>query len=268
MVTIAIRSLSADLGSRAVLTGVSATLRPGTLTGVIGPNGAGKSTLVRTMLGLVPVMQGSVTIDGRNVTALPPRELARTIAYLPQGQVLHWPLSVERLVALGRLPHLAPMSRIGAADREAVREAMARADIAHLAGRIVTELSGGERARVMLARALAVGAQGIVADEPLASLDPGHQIDVMELLAREARAGALVVTVLHDLTMAARYCDRLLLIDRGVLVAEGTPREVLSVERLRTVYGVTGHIDMAGTTPMVVPLGRCREREEYPSSPA
>jgi iron complex transport system ATP-binding protein len=207
-------------------------------------------------------MQGSVTIDGRDVAALPPRELARTIAYLPQGQTLHWPLSVERVVALGLLPHLAPMSRIGAADRAAVQEAMARADVAHLSGRIVTELSGGERARVMLARALAVGAKGIIADEPLASLDPGHQIDVMELLAREARAGALVVTVLHALTMAARYCDRLLLIDRGVLVAEGTPREVLSAERLRSVYGVTGHVDMAGATPMVVPLGRCRERGE------
>ncbi|EJL28243.1 ABC transporter ATP-binding protein [Novosphingobium sp. AP12] len=262
MVTIAIQGLSADLGRRAVLTSVSATLRPGTLTGVIGPNGAGKSTLVRAMLGLVPIMQGSVTIDGRDVAALRPRELARTVAYLPQGQTLHWPLSVERLVALGRLPHLAPMSRIGAEDRAAVLEAMTRADVAHLSARIVTELSGGERARVMLARALAVGAKGIVADEPLASLDPGHQIDVMELLSREAKAGALVVTVLHDLTMAARYCDRLLLIDRGVLVAEGTPREVLSADRLRTVYGVSGHIDMAGTAPMVVPLGRCRERGE------
>lgn len=262
MVTVAIKGLSADLGRRAVLTGITATLRPGTLTGVIGPNGAGKSTLVRAMLGLVPCLQGSVTIDGRDLAALPPRELARLIAYLPQGQTLHWPLSVERVVALGRLPHLAPMSRIGAADRDAVREAMARADIAHLSGRTVTELSGGERARVMLARALAVGARGIVADEPLASLDPGHQIDVMELLAREAAAGALVVTVLHDLTMAARYCDRLLLIDRGVLIAEGSPREVLSADRLRTVYGVTGHIDMAGPTPMIVPLGRCRERAD------
>ncbi|HUD30131.1 MAG TPA: ABC transporter ATP-binding protein [Novosphingobium sp.] len=262
MVTIAMRNLSADLGRRAVLTGISATLRPGTLTGVIGPNGAGKSTLVRAMLGLVPTLQGSVTIDGRDLKALDPRDLARTIAYLPQGQTLHWPLSVERVVALGRLPHLAPMSRIGPDDREAVREAMARADVGHLSGRIVTELSGGERARVMLARALAVGARGIVADEPLASLDPGHQIDVMELLAREAGNGALVLTVLHDLTMAARYCHRLLLIDRGVLVAEGTPREVLSAERLRTVYGVTGHIDMGGATPMVVPLARCRERGE------
>jgi iron complex transport system ATP-binding protein len=258
-VTIAINGLSADLGRRAVLTGVNATLRPGVLIGVIGPNGAGKSTLVRAMLGLVPVLQGSVTIDGREVRTLPARDLARMVAYLPQGQTLHWPLSVERLVALGRLPHLGPMSRIAAPDREAVRAAMARADVGHLAGRVVTELSGGERARVMLARALAVGARGLVADEPLASLDPGHQIDVMELLAREAAGGATVVTVLHDLTMAARYCQRLLLIDRGVVVAEGPPREVLTAERLRTVYGIGGHIDMTGPAPMVVPLARCRE---------
>jgi len=264
VVTIAIRNLSADLGRRAVLTGLSTVLRPGTLTGIIGPNGAGKSTLVRAVLGLVPSLQGSITVDDRDIRTMNPRDLARTLAYLPQGQTLHWPLSAERLVALGRLPHLGPMSRMTAQDREAVRDAMARADVVHLSGRIATELSGGERARVMLARALAVGARGIVADEPLASLDPGHQIDVMELLAREARGGATVVTVLHDLTMAARYCDRLLLIDRGTLVAEGSPREVLSAERLRTVYGIAAHLDMAGAAPMVVPLGRCKE----PLSPA
>lgn len=259
MVTISIKGISADLGRRAVLTGLSATLRPGTLTGIIGPNGAGKSTLVRAMLGLVPTLRGSIEIDGRDLKTLSPRDLARAVAYLPQGQTLHWPLSVERLVALGRLPHLGPMSRVSREDREAVLEAMARADVAHLASRIATELSGGERARVMLARALAVGAQGLVVDEPLASLDPGHQIDVMELLEREARGGALVVAVLHDLTMAARYCDRLLLVERGMLVAEGTPTQVLTAERLRTVYGVTGHIDIGGAAPMVVPTGRWRE---------
>lgn len=262
MVTIAIKGLSADLGGRAVLTNMSTVLRSGTLTGVIGPNGAGKSTFVRAILGLLPALEGSVTIDGRDIAGLSPRDIARAIAYLPQGHTLHWPLTVERVVSLGRLPHLGPMSRVGEHDLEAVRQAMIRADIVHLSGRTVTELSGGERARVMLARALAADARGIVADEPLASLDPGHQIDVMELLAREARQGAMVVTVLHDLTMAARYCDRLLLLDRGVLVAEGTPREVLSAERLRTVYGITGYMDMAGASPMVVPLGRYRDRQE------
>ena len=256
MVTIRVEGLCANLGRRAVLQDIDATLAPGALIGIIGPNGAGKSTLVRAMLGLIDTTRGSVTIDGRAIATLPPRDRARAIAYLPQGQTLHWPLSVERLVALGRLPHLGPMSRIGAADHDAIAAAMARTDVAHLADRIATELSGGERARVMLARALAVGAPGLAVDEPLAALDPGHQIDVMQLLAREARAGGLVIAVLHDLSMAARYCDRLLLLDRGTLVADGTPEEVLTQDRLRAVYGITSRIDLAATPPLVAPLDR------------
>lgn len=167
MVTVTINGLSVDLRRRAVLHGICATLKPGELTGVIGPNGAGKSTLVRALLGLIPATHGSVEIHGRDIARIPPRELARLLSYLPQGQVLHWPLSVERLVALGRLPGLGPMSRLGEEDHAAVHAAMDRADVLHLAGRTATELSGGERARVMLARALAVGAPGLVADEPL-----------------------------------------------------------------------------------------------------
>lgn len=256
MVMVEIDHLSVDLGRREVVSDVSASLAGGELVGIIGPNGAGKSTLVRAMLGLVKPRTGRATIDGNDVAHLPLRRIARTIAYLPQGQTLHWPLSVERLVALGRLPHLAPLSRPAAHDRKAVAEAMARADVTDLAGRIVTELSGGERARALLARALAVGAAGLVVDEPLAALDPGHQIDVMELLAREARGGALVVAVLHDLTMAARYCNRLLLMDHGKLVADGKPAEVLTAERLRNVYAIHAMVDISGTTPLVVPVGR------------
>lgn len=262
MVSISIDGLSVDLGGRAILRDVAMDLAPGALIGVIGPNGAGKSTLIRAMLGLLPFQQGQVTIDGQAVGAMAPRDLARAIAYLPQGQVLHWPLSVERLVGLGRLPHLGPLSRPGAQDREAIAEAMQRADIASLADRTATELSGGERARVMLARALAVGARGLVVDEPLASLDPGHQIDVMELLTREARRGALVVVVLHDLSMAARYCDRLLLMDEGRLIADGAPAQILTQERLRAVYGISGHIDLTGDAPMVVPMARWPQGSE------
>ena len=256
MVTVSVEGLSVALGRREVVSSVSTRFDSGELVGIIGPNGAGKSTLVRAMLGLAPVRAGKVAIDGVEVGRMAARERARALAYLPQGQTLHWPLDVERLVALGRLPHLAPLSRIGAEDRAAVAEAMARADVGHLSHRIATELSGGERARVMLARALAVGAQGLVADEPLAALDPGHQIDVMELLAREAREGALVVTVLHDLTMAARYCDRLILMDQGRVVAEGAPAAVLTEDALRRVYGISAMVDLSGATPMVVPLGR------------
>jgi iron complex transport system ATP-binding protein len=256
MVSVAIDRLSVDLGRRSVLKGVSAAMQAGEFVGIIGPNGAGKSTMVRAMLGLVRPAGGEVRIDGRLLGELPPRAIAKALAYLPQGQTLHWPLGVERLVALGRLPHLAPLSRISDEDRAIIAEALERADVGHLAGRIATELSGGERARVMLARALAVGASGIVVDEPLAALDPGHQIDVMELLAREAASGALVVAVLHDLTMAARYCSRLLLIDGGRLVADGTPAEVLTAERLRTVYGIAALVDTSNGAPVIVPLQR------------
>ena len=256
MVTIAVNDLSVDLSRRPVLRHVGATFAPATLTGIVGPNGAGKSTLVRAMLGLLPVAGGTIMIDGQDRAGLKPRDLARRMAYLPQGQTLHWPLSVDRVVALGRLPHLAPLSRIGDEDRAAIAEAMVRADVTHLADRDATQLSGGERARVMLARALAVGAPGLVVDEPLASLDPGHQIDVMDLLSREARGGATVVTVLHDLTMAARYCDRLILIDRGQVVAQGAPVDVLTAEHLRAVYGITARIEMAPPHPTIIPVAR------------
>jgi iron complex transport system ATP-binding protein len=256
MVTITLDGVSADLGRRPVLQDISATLAPGALIGIVGPNGAGKSTLLRAMLGLIPTSGGAVRLDGTAVTDMRRGDIARLLAYLPQGQTLHWPLSVERLVALGRLPHLTPMSRLAEADSQAIERALERADVGHLRHRVATELSGGERARALLARTLAVEAKGLVADEPLASLDPGHQIDVMEMLKREAREGALVVTVLHDLTMAARYCDRLLLMDGGRLVADGQPLEVLTRDHLASVYGIEAMIDASGPAPTVMPLGR------------
>jgi iron complex transport system ATP-binding protein len=256
MVTITLSRVDVSLGSRRVVRGVDAVLAPGALIGVIGPNGAGKSTLVRALLGLIPSNAGQVLLDGKSIGEMSRRDVARTIAYLPQGQTLHWPLTIERLVALGRLPHLAPMSRIAYEDLGIIEESLRRADVAHLRGRSATELSGGERARVMLARALAVRAPGLIADEPLASLDPGHQIDVMELLAGQAADGALVIAVLHDLTMAARYCHRLLLLDGGALVADGAPLDVLTPERLRAVYGINAMVGAESGSPIVVPLGR------------
>ncbi|WP_324741131.1 ABC transporter ATP-binding protein [Tsuneonella sp. CC-YZS046] len=261
MVTITLDAVDVALGGRGVVKGASARLDPGQMIGIIGPNGAGKSTLVRAMLGLTPLAGGAILIDGQPIERIARRDIAAKLAYLPQGQTLHWPLSVERLVALGRLPHLGPLSRITARDMAIVEQAMLRADVLELRRRSAIELSGGERARVMLARALAVGAPGLVADEPLASLDPGHQIDVMEMLAREAAHGALVIAVLHDLTMAARHCDRLLLIDKGRLVADGAPAHVLTPERLDAVYGIRALVQAAGSAPVIVPLERIEKRE-------
>ena len=256
MVNIVADRVSVALGGRNVVREVSATLQPGRLVGVLGPNGAGKSTLVRALLGLIP-HDGIVTIDGTPLSAMSRAAIAQAIAYLPQGQVLHWPLTVARLVALGRLPHLAPFSRLAAADHTAIDHAMARAGVESLADRLATELSGGERARVLLARALAVEAPALIVDEPLARLDPSHQIEGMELLRAEADAGGLVVAVLHDLTLAARFCDRVLVMADGALVADGAPRAVLTPELLAQVYGITAFFG-DGASPMLVPLDRLR----------
>jgi iron complex transport system ATP-binding protein len=264
MVKVSLEAVEVRLGDRSVVSEVSANLEAGALIGVIGPNGAGKSTLVRGLMGLVPIAGGAIRIDGALVEVIGRQDMARRLAYLPQGQELHWPLSVERLVALGRLPHLAPFSRMAEADGMAIETAMQRADVVHLRHRNALELSGGERARAMLARALAVGARGLIVDEPLASLDPGHQIDVMELLVREARSGALVVAVLHDLTMAARYCDRLLLVDKGKLVADGAPAEVLTPSRLADTYGISAFIRQDGALPLVVPMARVGQEGARP----
>ena len=258
MVTLRALDLSVRLGRHPAVSGVSAALEPGQLVGIIGPNGAGKSTLIRALLGLVRADGGAVSIDDTPIANLSRKDVARRVAYLPQGQTLHWPLLVERLVALGRMPHLGPLSRLSPEDEAMVDAALARADVLHLKGRIATELSGGERARVLLARALAVGAPALIADEPLAALDPGHQLDVMDLLKGEARAGSLVVTVLHDLGMAARYCDRLLLMDKGRLVADGRPMEVLTEQSLAEVYGISACIEADGEWPLILPTGRIK----------
>jgi iron complex transport system ATP-binding protein len=245
--------VSVTLGTRRVVEGVSAEIGGGVI-GLIGPNGAGKSTLVRAIAGLIPA-EGAVLIDGNAVTDLPLRDRARRIAYLPQGQSVHWPLTVERLVALGRLPHLAPFARPAAADAAVIQQALARTDLIDLRDRPFDQLSGGERARVLLARALAVEAPLLLADEPLAALDPAHQIEVMALLRAEAARGVTVIAVLHDLTIAARWCDRLLLIDQGALVADGAPRDVLTADRMASVYGVSAFIGEANGQPLIVPLG-------------
>lgn len=258
MVSITLDRVGVRLGRRDVLADISLSLGGGALVGIVGPNGAGKSSLARAMLALVPA-SGQVLVDGDDAATLPRATLARRIAYLPQGQTLHWPLTVERLVGLGRLPHLGPMSRIGEDDTAAIERALVRADVAGLRQRIATELSGGERARTLLARALAVEAPALIVDEPLASLDPGHQIDVMELLRAEARAGHLVVAVLHDLTMAARYCDRLILIADGGVVDDGAPAAVLSSENLRRVYDIEARVELDGPWPTITTLGRSAE---------
>lgn len=233
-----VRDLAVDLGRRPVLRGVDLEVRPAELVALTGPNGAGKSTLLRALCGLAPAARGVVAWEGEPVAAMRPAARARVFAFMPQGREVNQPVQVRRLVELGRLPRLGPLSRPAAADGEAVERAMAAADVLHLADRVSTDLSGGERARVLLARALAVEAPVLLADEPTAGLDPRHALEVMAVFRRLADAGAAVVVSTHDLPLAAEGCDRAVLLAGGRVVADAPPDEALGPERLRDVYGV------------------------------
>ena len=237
---------------RAALAGVSCALKPGELVGLIGPNGAGKSTLIRVIAGLRKADEGAISYDGRPAATVPRAELARRIAYLAQSGGADWPLSVEHVVALGRLPHRVPFAAPSAADRAAIERAMQSAEVAEFRHRTLAELSGGERARVLLARALAVEAEMLLADEPIAALDPLHQLRAMELLRAVVDRGAGVVAVLHDLTLAVRFCDRLIVMRDGRVIADGKPA-VLDARVLAQAYGIEALRGEQDGRPWLVP---------------
>jgi iron complex transport system ATP-binding protein len=245
--------VSVAFDGHTVLDRVSIAVEGGALVGLIGPNGAGKTTLIRTLAGVLKPSSGTISFDGRPLGTLPRRALARRLAYMAQGADCHWPLTVERVVALGRLPHLQPWQRAGDADRRAIAEALEAADMTAFARRRATTLSAGERARALLARALAVEPEALLADEPVAALDPGHQLDLMALFKARAAAGAAVVVVLHDLSLAARFCHRLVLLHQGRVLAEGGPEAVLTPDTLGTAYGIEALLGRHGAEPYVVP---------------
>ena len=245
---IAAHNLALALAGRAIIGGLDLDLRPGELVGVIGPNGAGKSTFLRGLAGLLPPTAGSVTLDGVALAAVPAGVRARALAYLPQDRTVHWPLTVERVVALGRLPYG------GSHLDAAVGTAMADADVAHLRQRIVTTLSGGELARVLLARALAQTPRVLLADEPTAGLDPGHQLALFERLTTLSRSGVAVVVALHDLSLAVRYCTRILLLRDGHTLGLGAPLDVVTSANLAAAYGIEARVTAIEGVPVVVPL--------------
>ena len=241
------------LAGRPVVQDVTVTLRPGRLVAIVGPNGAGKTSLLRALVGLVP-STGRCTLGDIDLAALTRRERARRLAYLPQGHEVHWPIPVRDIVALGRYPHGAPdPDRLSEADRAAVASAMAVTETAAFADRPVTELSGGERARVALARVFAADAPVVLADEPTAALDPRHQLDVMGALRGRARAGAIVVAVTHDLGLAARFADDAVVLRDGQLAAFGPPGEALAPAILKGVFGVEAYTATHGGMPVLVP---------------
>jgi iron complex transport system ATP-binding protein len=237
--------VSVSFGRRAALNRVSASLAAGAVTGIVGPNGAGKTTLLRAALGLQPLSHGHVEVLGKALSDWPREALARAMAYLPQGGEARWPMSVEDVVLLGRLPHRG-FGPPDLQDHMAAAHALARCGASHFARRRMDELSAGERARVLFARALATEAAVLFADEPAAFLDPNHQLGLMELLHEEARRGTAVAVTLHDLSLAARHCDHVVVLEHGRLAADGPPAEALADATLARVFKIARDPDSLG----------------------
>jgi iron complex transport system ATP-binding protein len=241
--------------ARPALDEVSIQVEPGTLHAVLGPNGSGKSTLMRALLGTIPLAGGSVRIDDRPLAAWSRRALARQVGAVTQHEPTVFPIRVRDLVAMGRYPHLGPLAPESAEDRAIVHEALARCDALDMADREVGTLSGGEHQRVRIARALAQEPRALILDEPTASLDIRHEMEILTLLRRSADQGLTVLLITHHLDLAARFSDRILLLGGGRVAAEGTPDEVFREATLEGVYGwpVDVRRDELTGAPRVIP---------------
>ena len=253
--------LTVVVGGRQLLAPTGLTLNPGELTVILGANGAGKSTLLKALLGINNPM-GNVSMDGQRLASMHPRERARCLAYLPQGQAHAWPLRVEDVVALGRYPHGAGRRGEAGSGAAILGQVIKRMGLGDLRNRSVLALSGGEQMRVSLARALAVEARFLLADEPLASLDPHFQFQILDCLAETARAGTGVVLVLHDLRLAARYGQRVLLMRSGRIIADGTAGEVLTPGNVSAAFDVASRLETIeradGAVEVALPDGAAR----------
>ncbi|MCU1718765.1 heme ABC transporter ATP-binding protein [Pseudomonas sp. 5P_3.1_Bac2] len=233
------KQLSVERAGKSVLSEINLSLKPGEVLGVLGPNGAGKSTLLAALCGELPCSQGELWLGPRLLQDWPGQQRAQRLAVLPQLSTLNFAFRVEEVVAMGRLPHASGQAR----DQHIIQQALAAADAEHLIGRNYLQLSGGERQRVHLARVLAQlwpggEEQVLLLDEPTSMLDPLHQHTTLQAVRDFVGHGAAVLVILHDLNLAARYCDRLLLLHNGQAHALGSPAEVLQAEALRTVFGL------------------------------
>jgi ABC-type cobalamin/Fe3+-siderophores transport system ATPase subunit len=260
MMLLTAKNLYLSLGKKQVIEGVDLEIQANEFVGLIGPNGAGKSSLLRMLAGLIKPSKGGISLylnqHESPIENVAPPMRARFIAYLTQHEMPAWPLSVKSLVELGRIPWNGGAMQNSLDDNTAIAMALGMTDVSGLEDRLITELSGGELQRVLLARVFAGNPQIILADEPIVSLDMYHQLQVMELLQAHASKGGAVVAALHDLSLAARFCSRLVLIHNGKLVAEGTPAQVLTVDNFAKVYGINAFVDCTNDGVVIIPRTR------------
>jgi iron complex transport system ATP-binding protein len=261
---LSLQDVEHDFGAGPVLRGVSCEVAPGDFLAIIGPNGAGKSTLVRAAAGLLRPRRGRVLLGGQPIETLPRREVARRLALVPQETTLAFPFRALEIVLMGRHPHLGAWQLESGADRELARQALARVGLAGLEERRFHEMSGGERQRLVLARAIAQQAPILLLDEPTAFLDLRHQVAIYDILADLSAAGSTVVVVTHDVNLAGAYCRRALALRDGRVRASGPPAEIFRRDLLEEVYGVALRAieNPDGGPPYLAPRGRGRRGEE------
>ena len=250
------KSVDYQIDGVPILKRIDFHLDAGELVGLIGPNGAGKSSLLRLLTGITQPQQGVIHLDRKPLGEISLRQRAQALGYLVQGARAHWPFSVEKVVGLGRIPFQKWWQRDSESDRQKIEAALSRTETLAYRNRVVTTLSGGEQTLVMLARIFASESRLVLADEPVAALDPYHQLHVMELLRQHAAEDRAAVVVLHDLSLAARFCDRLYLLSHGEVDCHGDVSEVLTAENIARVYGVDSLIDCTEGGVSVTPLQR------------
>ncbi|MFE1585188.1 ABC transporter ATP-binding protein [Streptomyces sp. NPDC058737] len=255
---LAARGVSVGYGARSVIDGLDVVIPPGVITTIIGPNGCGKSTLLRTLSRLLRPTSGTVVLDGEDIAALKTRDVAKKLGLLPQAPVAPEGLTVSDLVARGRHPHQSWLRQWSSDDADVVRRALAMTGVADLADRPVDSLSGGQRQRVWISMTLAQGTDLLLLDEPTTYLDLAHAVDVLDLVDDLHESGRTVVMVLHDLNLATRYSDNLVVMREGAILAQGHPREVITADLLHEAFGLRAKVidDPVGNRPLVVPIGR------------
>ncbi|MFG2563960.1 ABC transporter ATP-binding protein [Streptomyces sp. NPDC048567] len=259
---LAARGIRVGYGGRTVIDGLDVEIPSGVVTTIIGPNGCGKSTLLRTLTRLLKPAGGAVVLDGEDIASLRTRDVAKKLGLLPQAPVAPEGLTVSDLVARGRHPHQSWLRQWSSDDADIVRKALALTGVADLADRPVDSLSGGQRQRVWISMTLAQGTDLLLLDEPTTYLDLAHAIDVLDLVDDLHESGCTVVMVLHDLNLATRYSDNLVVMRDGSVLAQGHPRDVITAELLEEAFGLRAMVidDPVGDRPLIVPIGRTHVR--------